>query len=241
MDASRRDLLKAAGGIGAASTLGIGGLAAFTGGAAATAQLDVSINGTSYSGDQGDVDWLGVDIEKVMNWDGFDVPLRYIGFKHEITIEDGGETDWYVLYDKMSARLTDWSSKDDGSDGWGGPGEYIASHGGDKGDYLKGEMHANVQWAIISDGSHPADYDSVQDPVDWTANLSVSEDGVTKTRTIKWKTTLTFYTEDADGNAVQVQSDDGVPEVVGGTSFDVAVTNEESVSDGSETGSSTVG
>lgn len=236
----RRTALKGLGTLAAVGA-GAGGLAALTGGAAAAIQLDASISDTSYSGDQGDVDYVAVDIDKTINWDGFDEPLRYIGFRHEITLDDGGSTPWHVLYDQRSDRLTDWSSQGSGGDGWGGPGEYIDSHGGDKADYLKGTAKADVSWAIISDGSHPSGYDSVQTPVDWTATLSEGGDGVTTTHTVRWKTTLTFYTEDSNGDPVQIDPNDGVAEVVGQTTFDVTVTNEAGETDGSgESGSSTV-
>lgn len=238
----RRSVLKGLAGAGAVAGVGGAGFLAATGGAAAAIELDASITDTSYSGDQGDVDWVAVEIDKTLNWDGFDVPLRYIGFKHEITLDDGGSTPWHVLYDNMSGRLTDWSSEGDGSDGWGGPGEYIESHGGDKAEYLTGVAKADVAWAIISDGSHPAEYDSVQTPVDWTGTLSEAQDGATTTHTVRWKTTLTFYTEDSEDAPVQITPDDGVSEVVGETSFDVTVTNEGGETTGSgESGSSTVG
>lgn len=239
---SRRTALKGIGGAVGAAVAGGGTFFAMTGGAAASIELSADISGTSYSGDQGDLDWVAVDISKTIDWDGFDVPLRYIGFKHEITLDDGGDTPWYALYDQMSGRLTDWSSDGDGSDGWGGPGEYVDPYTGDKEDGLEGVAHADVQWAIISDGSHPNQYDSVQTPVDWTDTLSVGTDGAIETHTVNWKTTLTFYTEDGDGNAVQISSDDGVAEVVGETNFDVDVTNEGGETTGSqESGSSTAG
>lgn len=244
-DIDRRTVLKTAGGAAATLTVGGAGFAALSGSAAATAVLDVSIADTSYSGDQGLVDWLGVEVDKTLQWDGFDVPLRYIGFKHEITLDNATaerDTPYHVLYDDMSGRLSDWSTQGSGSDGWGGPGEYIASHNGDKADYLKGEAHADIKWAIISNGGHPSDWASVQTPVDWTDILSVDSDGATDGDTVKWRSTLTFYTEDGDGNPVQVAEDDGVPSVTGEDTFVVDVTNEESDTSGStEDGTSTAG
>jgi hypothetical protein len=238
----RRNVLKGLGSAAALAGVGGAGFLAATGGAAAAVELNASISDTSYSGDQGDVDYVAVEIDKTINWDGFDVPLRYIGFRHEITLDDGGSTPWHVLYDQRSGRLTDWSSEGNGGDGWGGPGEYIESHGGDKGDYLKGTAKADVAWAIISDGSHSAEYDSVQTPVDWTATLSEGDDGATTTHTVRWKTTLTFYTEDSNGDPVQITGDDGVSEVTGETSFAVTVTNEGGELTGSEeSGNSTAG
>jgi len=238
----RRTVLKTITGAGATAALGGGALLTMTGGAAAKAVLSANISGTTYSGDEGDLDWVGADVEKVLYWDGFDVPLEYINFRHEITLSDGGTTNWHVLYDDMTDHLENWSSDGDGSDGWGGPGEYIASYTGDKQDGLEGEMHANVHWAIISDGTHPPEWDSVQKEVDWTATLSEGVDGESNTTTVKWKTTLEFYTEDADGNPVQISPDDGVAQVVGEDTFDVKVTNEIGDTSGSgETGTTSSG
>lgn len=247
---NRRSILKGLAGAGAVAGVGGAGFLAATGGAAAAVELDVSIGDTTIANDEGDVDYVAVDVDKVLEWENFDVPLRYIGFRHEITLDDGGDTGWHVLYDNMSGRLTDWSSQGDGSDGWGGPGEYVGAHSNadhegndpEASEYTTGTAYADVSWAIISDGSHPAGYDSVQTPVNWTGRLAEAEDGTTTTHTVRWRTTLTFYTEDGDGNAVQVTDADGVPSVQGEDSFDVTVTNEAGGTTGSsETGSSTAG
>ena len=236
----RRTVLK---GVGGAAILGTVGTAAFAGSGAAQASMDVDVSGTEYSGDQGQVNWFGVNVGKKLTWDGFDVPVRYLGIKHEVTIEnDTTDTDtpWHTLYDKRTDRLTEWSSKGSGSDGWGGPGEFIASHGGDKADYLRGDARMDAKWAIISDGSHPSDYDSVQTPVDWTDALSVEADGATKKRVLRWKTTITFYTEGTEGNPVEISDDDGVAQIQGTDRIGITVTNEGGTTGGSSTGSSTI-
>lgn len=210
------------------------------GSASASASLNVDIQGSEYSGDQGLVNYVAVDVDKTMTWDGFDEPLRYIRFKHEITLDNAkveSDTSWHTLYDKRSGRLTEWSGWEE-SDGWGGPGEYVTSHSGDKEDYLKGEAHADVSWAVISDGGHPSEYDSVQTPVDWTDLLSVGKDGATKYRMVRWRTTLKFYTEDDNGDPVQITDDDGVAEVTGEDYFQVKVTNEGGEIGGESTGGS---
>lgn len=241
---NRRNVLKGLGGTLGVAAIGGTGLLAATGSAAAQAQFDIDLDGTTYTGDQGLVDVVGVDATKTITWENFDVPVRYIRFKHEITIEDGGNTDWHTLYDKRSDRLTDWSSKGSGSDGWGGPGEYASNDGGDKQDWLNGKAYADVHWAVITD---PADYEpngahsewaSVQTPAEWAEQISVDEDGQTKVRTIKWKTTLTFYTENENGKAVEIAEDDGVTTVTGTDRFSVTVTNEQSDIESSSTGSS---
>ncbi|MFT7953714.1 hypothetical protein, partial [Salmonella enterica] len=69
----RRSVLK---GLGGAAALGTVGTAAFAGSGAAQASMDIQVDGTSYSGDQGKVDWFGVDLVKWLEWDGYDVPVR---------------------------------------------------------------------------------------------------------------------------------------------------------------------
>lgn len=234
---TRRTALKGLGGVTGAALAGGTGLAALSGGAAAQATFDLSIDGTTISNDQGDVSFVGVDAEKTVAWDGFDVPLRYIGFTHEITIEDGGQTDWHTLYDDVSGRLDDseWSD-------FGGDGEYVASHGGDKADYLEGVAKADIQWEIINDTGDPGSYPDfgydgggVQDPAQWASRLSVDADGTTEKRVVKWKTTLTFYTEE-DGERVQVTDDDGVAQLTATERFGVTVTNEEGTTDATTDG-----
>lgn len=237
----RRNVLKALGGAAGLGMVGGGAYLAVSP-AAAQATIDVSISGTEISNDMGTVDWVGVDVDKTIAWDGFDVPVEYIGFKHEITLDDGGDTPWHVLYDKTSDHLDNWSSEGSGSDGWGGPGEYVVYRDGDKGVLgLEGKAHADVSWAIISDGSHPSGYDSVQTPVDWTDTLSEPEDGVTTRHVVRFKTTLTFYTavENDNGELVpeQITADDGIPDVSGEDSFAVDVVNE--VSETTDSGGNT--
>lgn len=242
---TRRTALKGIGGVTGAALAGGTGLAALSGGAAAQAAFDLTINGTEISNDQGDVSFVGVNAQKTVAWDGFDVPLRYIGFRHEISIEDGGTTGWHTLYDDISGRLDEWSGEGD-SNGWGGDGEYVASHGGDKADYLKGVAKADIQWEVINDTGEPGSYadfgydgGGVQDPAQWASNLSVDADGATQKRVIKWKTTLTFYTEDDAGERVQITDDDGVSELTATERFAVTVTNEEGTTDATTDGSAT--
>lgn len=216
----RRTVLK---GLGGAAAVGAVGTAAFATSGAASASLDVDIGGSEYSGDEGLVDYFQVNATKVLEWDGFDEPVRYFGIKHEITLENDtidGDVGWHTVYDDMTGRLTDWSAKDD-YEGWGGDGEYIDSHGGDKDDYLKGRAVMDITWKIISD-TDP----SVFDPVDWTDKLSVAADGETKKRVLRWKTTITFYTENADGNPVEISDDDGVNQINGTDRIGITVTNE---------------
>jgi len=245
----RRTVLKTIGGASATAALGGSALLAATTPAAASASLNVNIDNTTYSGDQGDLDWVGVDAEKTIKWDGFDVPVHYIGFKHELST-DANKDGWHVLYGDgsggpaISAHLDDWRHKDGGHGGtWASDDEYVSSHGGDKGEYLTGEAHAGVKWEIVNDGTwHDYGYANggPQTPPEWASDLSESDDGATNTSTITWKTTLSFYTDDG-GTPVQITGDDGVPEVVGMDDITVTVTNEGGQITSSSDGNTTSG
>jgi len=238
----RRTVLKGLGIGGVSLAGGAGALALGSGSARAQAALDVSLDDATYSGDQGLVNWVGVTATKTLRWSNYDVPVRAFDITHEITLRNAtidGSTDWQTIYEGQTDRLKNWSAKGD-SNGWGGDGEYVARHSGDKGEYLNGAAVMDISWAVISDGSHPSEYDSVQSAVDWTDELSVSEDGVTKTRTVRWRTTITFLTDDGEGGLQPVADSDGQAEVTGTTTFDVTVENQPATIDGGTDGSATV-
>jgi len=237
---SRRGVLKATGGVAGAALVGGAGLAAMTGGASAQASFDLNISdAATLSNDEGKLHWVGVDAQKIIEWDGFDVPVEYIRFKHEIAL--AGETDWHVLYDGRSGHLNDWSGKDD-SNGWGGDGEYVTEYTGDETDGTKGRAVADVQWEIISDGDYDNGYGTnVPNPADWTEQMSVKMDGASAQHEIKWRTTLTLYTENSNGKAVEITDDDGAQLPQTTERFVVPVNNEEGVPTGDTEGSSQSG
>ena len=235
----RRSVLK---GLGGAAVLGTVGTAAFAGSGAAQSSIDVSITGAEIKNDAGDVDWIGVEAEKTIKWDGFDVPVDYIAFKHEITIEDGGETEWHTLYDNNheiahgswktpDPNLLNWSGEN-GSDGWGGAGEYVSEYTSSDDDLngTKGTAHANIKWAVIDEGQEADDAErwySVQEAAPWAERLSVDKDGKQTKHVLKWKTTLTYYTDAYDTDTpAKIKPDDGDPTATGTERFGITVTNE---------------
>jgi len=236
----RRSVLKTLGVGGVAAASGVGALTLATGPAKAKASLDVNISGTTYSGDQGVVDWVGVDAEKVLQWENYDVPVRAFKVVHEITLRNGtidGSTEWHELYTGETGLLKDWSG-DGYNNGWGGDGEYVVSTSGDKGDNLNGEVVMDVSWATISNGTHPSDYDSVQNPVDWADKLTVDADGATKKRTVAWRTTITYLTDAYSDSLEPVKDADGEQSVSGMEEFNVTVTNEPAQITGNTNGDS---
>lgn len=232
----RRSVLK---GLGGAAALGTVGTAAFAGTTGAQASIDMSINDATVTNDRGEVDFVGVDMDKTIAWDGFDTPLKYIGFKHEVAT-DANKKGWHTLYpkpgnangpngDAVSASLPDWSNY--------GDDESVDSYTTDeseKPDGTKGTATAGIEWEIINGTGDPGQYSGfgysgggVQDPAAWASDLSVTGDGQSKTHRVRFRTTLYFYSgKDADGNLVQFTDADGVPSQTGTAAFYVTVTNE---------------
>lgn len=232
---NRRNVLKGLGGTVALAGVGGAGLAAFTGGAAAQASIDISIDGTTISNDRGSVDYVGVDVSKTIEWDGFDVPVKHIGFKHDVATGANSEG-WHTLYgEKVSPALPDWSNYGDDE----AVEEYTTDEPS-KPDGTKGRAVAGIVWEVINDTGDPGSYaefgydgGGVQDPAQWASDLSVSDDGTSASHQVTMRTTLRFYEgTDSDGNYVQITSDDGIPEVSGEGAFTVEVVNEASTTSG---------
>jgi hypothetical protein len=237
---TRRNALK---GLGSAATVGLlGGGAYFaTGLGAAQASIDITITDTNISNDRGEVNWVGVDVDKTIQWDGFDVPLKYIGFKHEVST-DANSKGWHTLYgERVSPALPDWSNF--------GDDEAVPLYTTDeanKADGTEGEAFAGIVWEIINDTGEPGSYAAfgydgggTQDPAQWASDLSVGTDGGSATHQVTMKTTLNFYkSQNDDGTYNQITEANGVPGVSGEGSFVVTVTNESGTSSTSEGGTS---
>jgi hypothetical protein len=242
----RRTVLRGIGATGLAAGVGGAALLAATGGAAAQASIDMTINDATVSNDRGDLDFVGVNLTKTITWDGFDKPVKYIGFKHEVAT-DANKKGWHTLYpstqetgpngDVISDKLPGW--EDYGNDE--SVDEYTTDES-TKPDGTKGTATAGIEWEIINGSGEPGQYASfgydgggVQDPAAWASDLSVSGDGVSKTHRVRFRTTLYFYSgKDADGNLVQFTEADGVPSQTGTGTFYVTVTNETAELTGTE-------
>jgi len=246
---SRRGVLKVTGGIAGAGILGGTALTALTGGAAAQASIDVNISGTEISNDAGHVNYVGLDTNKIIDWENFDVPVKYIGFKHEVALENNNDG-WHRLYPApgeadtdgfvLSAELPDWSNY--------GDDETVAQYATDVNhgpDGTTGRVKAGVVWEIINDSGEPGEYaefgydgSGVQDPAKWASDLSVTQDGKQEQRTVTFRTTLRFY----DADKTVIADSDGVGEIQGTNPFTVTVTNEGgTTSDSQSTGSTQAG
>jgi len=223
---NRRTVLKSIGGAAGTALVGGAGLAALSGGAAAQAGIDMTIDDASVSNDRGEVDYVGVDMSKDIKWDGFDVPVKYIGFKHEIAT-DANKKGWHTLYgEKVSDPLPDWENY--------GDDEKVVSYTTDeseKPDGTKGHAQAGIVWEIITDGTaHDYGYEGShgpQTPAEWAGDLTVTEDGATQTHQVRFRTTLYFYEgKNNDDEYVPVSESDGIPKITGTAAFNVTVSNE---------------
>jgi len=234
---TRRTALKGLGGAVGTAIVGGAGISAFAGSAAAQASLDTNITGTEISNDAGYVNYVGLNADKVIDWKNFDVPVKYIGFKHEIALENNNEG-WHQLYPApgdadnwdddgfvTSPELPDWSGYGDDEE----VTQYATdvNHGTEG---TTGRAKAGVEWEIINDTGDPGSYAGFgydgggpQDPAQWADDLSVSEDGKQKQRTVTFRTTLRLY--DADKNVID--DSNGVGEIRGENAFTVTVTNED--------------
>jgi len=241
----RRTVLKTATGAGAAALAGGGAFLALTGSAAASATLNVTVGDTQIANDAGHLNYVGVDVDKTITWEGYDVPVKYIGFKHEVAADSNSEG-WHQLYPTpgaaddpdgfaVSPELPDWSNY--------GDDEAVTSYTTDANDYPEGttgEAVAGVAWEIINDTGEPGSYAGFgydgggpQDPAEWASELSEGEDGAVNETTVQFKSTLRFYEGIEDGDYIQISGDDGIGEVDGEDSFLVTVTNENGTTSGS--------
>lgn len=241
----RRSFLKTAGSIGAAATVGAGGLA--LSGSAAAASSDFQISGTSLTNDDGDVTQVAVDIDHTASWDGFDIPVEAVAYRDVIKrIDSGNVTATQVLYDNTNSPvlLSNYSTDGSGSDGWGGPDEHTTGPG------TSGSVNAGISWTVLAEDPSGA-AQSVESPGDISNfNIDNDTDNSDKQARLRYVKEVRFYTSDSSGSYT---SDDGSTtlSLMGGddgtlqkaraeNEFIITVTNEEATATSSGSGSSSV-
>lgn len=268
---NQRGALKTIAGAGSLAT--VGGLGLLLGTGPVTA-ASVSIDSSSVSVDDGEVSFvdLTVDSFKAM-WDGFDVPVAAVAYKDTIRRANGSAS--HVLFDQNGVDqdpilLEEISSKGDGSDGWGGPGEYastfeanesadtsVLNQPGEDGPATAtaGWVRADVDWRLLSDADNPEeDGKSIESPGDVDDfGLDVDSDGDTVTYTLELIKEVYLYSlEDTGRTSLTTQNqgetvylmgaDDGTAEKIQAiAAFDVAVTNEPASTSTTGSGSSSAG
>lgn len=231
---SRRNALKALGGIGAAAAVG-GASTLLTGSAAAESTFSIS-DAAPVTTDDGEVAALTVSADHEVTWDGFDIPVEAVAYRDVLTVAPSGEATEFVVYDNTGSpvRLEDFSSKGDGSDGWGGPGEYTSGPG------LSGSVNADINWNVLVDPDE-ASAKSVESPGD-ISQTSIEEptDGTTNETTISYRKELHLYFEDSSGNLVSESRDGFQPVVTAEDTFVVTITNQSATGSGSGSGDATI-
>ncbi|KTG10419.1 hypothetical protein AUR64_12710 [Haloprofundus marisrubri] len=129
----RRTLIKSVAGIGGASALGFGGIAAFSGTAAANVTTNFSANEVTLTNDTGDLSKLFITPTFRVEWEGFDQPVGKVRVLVEARARgaDGDAGEWSPVF-----RATPWINTntegtvsesapattgfyDTGDDGWG--------------------------------------------------------------------------------------------------------------------------
>lgn len=248
----RRQLLKSAGALG--SVLAVGGIGLNLS-SQTVAAASFSISGTTISIDDGDVSYVDLSVaDHFAVWDGFDRPVAAVAYRDVLRNPDTGQT--HELYDQRGddaqpIRLSEISSKDSGSDGWGGPDEYASkdpdSYVQADGPTTAGYVHAGVDWRILDDEGTNAK--SIEDPAD-TDDFAIDnpQDDTTKTTKLELVKQVWLYSdEDTGRQSISTQNgqtvylmgnDDGTREKIDVTeAFKLKVRNEDSTT--SVTGSGT--
>jgi hypothetical protein len=234
--------MKTVGGIGAASALGVGAIAATGGAAAASSSLDIT--NTSISNDDGDVTQVGVAIDHQAQWDGFDYPVEAVAYRDVIKMvnDDGSIGASHVLYDNRDAPvlLSNWSGNGD-SNGWGGDDEHTNGPGTDS------YVHAGIDWTVLAEDPDSAGTTESPGQID-NFGLDNDTDNSYKKTTLRYVKEVYFYTSDANGSYTSADGsttlglmggDDGTMDKVRSEDeFTVKVTNEKATASSSGSGSS---
>jgi len=254
MDLNRRSVLKGAAGIAGSATIGGAAVVGLTG-SAVGANLSIS-DPSVVTTDDGQIQYVNVQVDHTATWDGFDVPVDAVAYWDQLTLRPNNEAVTHVVYDNRDApvQLTNFSSQGSGSDGWGGPGEYVSNIGSPSDQHYKesGQVNADIDWNVIVDPRY-ASAKSVEMPydIDGTSVLEPATDGQRRDSTIRYTKRLYFYQVDSEGTVTaddgsttlsKLGSQDGTEEYAEAVGeFTLSVQNQSSSGDGSGGGSASAG
>lgn len=253
----RRTVLRGA--AGAAGLAGIGGLGLLAANPTAAATNSVTINDVEVATDEGDLSFVDVAVQGFISWDGFDVPVDAIAFEVIVEVQANGETGSHTLFDQREkdgpVLIENISSQGTGSDGWGGPGEYVDEVAD---DHRAGHVHHDSDWRYLADGD-VATAKSVENPAvigTDVPEMDNPDDGTTRSQAVTLVSNLYLYSETdtgadpvasetrfGDGRDVYpLGQDDGTFERAHGEStFTVDVVNEAATTDSEGTATATGG
>lgn len=182
----RRNLLKAAGGIGVGTLAGGLGLTTLTGGAAATS--NANYNDVSVTSDDGTVEYVAIFGASRVEWDGFENDAAEVRIVNEARIPN--EVGWTQLNNTGKEDLSQGAN-------WGGDGEEFSGIGtsgyieSDIGLRSNGNHDPSTDWHVV--GTDPDGYGLPQNSLD-PAALETDSDGNAKTFTLELRATYTWFT-----------------------------------------------
>lgn len=235
----RRSVLKGIGTLGIAGA-GVGaGTFANTGQAAEVSGTFTLSNAQAVTTDTGEVEYVRVDADFQVDWDGFDQPAAKVHFRDEVVVRPNEENQSSVIYKGMSDEFDSWSPEG-GNQGWGGPGEYSSGNG------TEGSFHVDIDWNVLGDSSAGSASEgaarSVEDPAELLSLIEADEDGNTKTSTIVHRKRFRFFNSNDQPLTGPNSVMDGSPDdLTMEASFQTEITNQEATVTGDGDGTTGVG
>lgn len=229
----RRNLLRAAGGIGAAGAVGIGGTFFLTGGAAAQSDADlIGAEGDAIWTSDGGIEYVAYGGLVRFEWEYLDTEATHGEIETESTVQGG---DGFKNHGAVSGPLGDGSggSFDEGegntSDSWGGENDSNSGTGQEGFFQFKfGHPFGEPSYAIAyeDDGYEPRDQPfeygnafATMNP--WDPSLfEANTEGGQNTTTVTVRQICRVYDQDPEGAEPLVED-------VGEAAFDIVVGNRE--------------
>lgn len=243
----RRDILKTAGGIGAATTAGGLGLLAMTGGAAAQIEDPAPISAET---NDGEIEYVAFGGLFHFSWDGLDSTAQYGSYTVETRVmrDDGTWTAW-ANHGADSGPLGDDTEDTASHDGdgefeegekntsatWGGDND--SNSGPTKDGYFQfkfGEPYGQKDYAIAYDDPQELDTDGDGDdeahPVNnpWsTSRFNETDDGSKRKTQVEIRMTGRVYDADPNEGGTELISENAKAKMV------VTIGNEQETADAS--------
>lgn len=238
----RRSMLKRLGALGAVGTgagLGTTALSGTARGAEVSGTFDLN-NAGPVTTDTGDVEYVQVDANFDVSWDGFDQAADRVRFVDTITVRPNNEDQSERIFDGTSDPFAQWSGNGD-SNGWGGAGEYVVSDNGTNGRFI-----VDINWNVIGDPSASSAADggsrSVETPADLLGVIEPDADGTTRESVVQYQKLFRFLNADGQPLTGPGSVMDGSPDdLVLTETFTVTITNQEAAATGDGDGSTGIG
>jgi len=219
---TRRKALKGLTGAAGVALVGGTGLAAFAGGASATAGGTIE-DPQAATSDDGKITYVAVKSTGRVNWDGFDKPVTHARIVNKVTINtDGMSPETYEIHDTGKFEL---------SENWGGDGEAVELAGDHKSGQ-EGFIASDTDWGIAQrgrDSNYNNGYALPENPAP-VKDMFAASDGSTRETTVTLKATYILY-----GSSGELTGTNGYPERPHfENSFTVTVNNQAASTSGGD-------